>query len=195
MVTYSDLQSGLEELSLKLRKSVKLDHLFALTDHNALLQHAKFSVPFRREGYTVDDNARALVFAVKARALWPTKKLLQLQRKLLAFLLLMQAEDGRFHNSMDFSQMAKVMILPTVVLIQRLYYKTKFSTHTIASLAITLSGVLMSSISFGNLRPTKIGLIYATLSIVFGSLYQIVHLFYYSLYIIIDFMICAHTSG
>ena len=83
---------------------MKLDHLFALTDHNALLQHAKFSVPFRREGYTVDDNARALVFAVKARALWPTKKLLQLQRKLLAFLLLMQAEDGRFHNSMDFSQ-------------------------------------------------------------------------------------------
>lgn len=91
---------------------MKLDHLFALTDYNALLQHAKFSVPVRREGYTVDDNARALVFAAKARALWPTSKLLQLQRKLMTFLLLMQAEDGRFHNSMDFSQ--RIIDNPTV---------------------------------------------------------------------------------
>lgn len=51
---------------MKLRRSVKLDHLLAITDHIALLQHARFSVPARREGYTVDDNARALVFAVKA---------------------------------------------------------------------------------------------------------------------------------
>lgn len=89
---------------MKLRQSVKLDHLFALTDHNAVLQHAKFSVPARREGYTVDDNARALVFAVKAQAFWPTQALSELQRKLISFLLLMQAEDGKFHNLMDFSQ-------------------------------------------------------------------------------------------
>jgi len=83
---------------------VKLNHLFALTDGNALLQHATFSVPARKEGYTVDDNARALVFAVKAHALWPSKRLSELQHKLISFLLLMQAEDGRFHNFMDFSQ-------------------------------------------------------------------------------------------
>jgi hypothetical protein len=83
---------------------VKLDHLFALTDHNAVLQHAKFSVPARREGYTVDDNARALVFAARAQSLWPSRRLLGMQRKLIAFLLLMQSQDGRFHNLMDFSQ-------------------------------------------------------------------------------------------
>lgn len=83
---------------------MKLDHLFALTDHNAVLQHAKFSVPARREGYTVDDNARALVLAVKAQTYWPTQALSDLQRKLTSFLLLMQDEDGRFHNLMDFSQ-------------------------------------------------------------------------------------------
>ena len=97
---------------MKLRQSVKLDHLFALTDHNAVLQHAKFSVPARREGYTVDDNARALVFAVKARAVWPTHGLSELQRKLISFLLLMQAEDGKFHNLMDFSQ--RLVGSPTV---------------------------------------------------------------------------------
>lgn len=89
---------------MKLRRSVKLDHLFALTDDNAVLQHAKFSVPFKREGYTVDDNARALVFAVKAARLMPDERLLELQQKLTSFLLLMQSEDGRFHNFMDFSR-------------------------------------------------------------------------------------------
>lgn len=83
---------------------MKLEHLFSLTDDNALLQHATFSVPARKEGYTVDDNARALVLAVKAETLSADRKLLDLQRKLVSFLLLMQAEDGRFHNLMDFSK-------------------------------------------------------------------------------------------
>jgi hypothetical protein len=91
---------------------VKLDHLFALTDHNALLQHAKFSVPARREGYAVDDNARALVFAAKAQALWPSDRLSEFQRIVIAFLLLMQSHDGRFHNLMDFSQ--RIIDEPTV---------------------------------------------------------------------------------
>jgi len=82
---------------------VKLDHLFALTDDTAVLQHAKFAVPAKKEGYTVDDNARALVFAAKASDLWPSEELKELQRKLVSFLLFMQAEDGRFHNLMDFS--------------------------------------------------------------------------------------------
>ena len=104
MVTSSNLQCSLEELCTKLRQSVKLDHLLSLTDHIALLQHAKFSVAARKEGYAVDDNARALVFASKAVKLWPDQRLPKLQRKLLSFLLLMQEEDGKFHNFMDFSQ-------------------------------------------------------------------------------------------
>ena len=104
MVTSSDLQSPLKELSLKLRESLRFDHLLALTDHNAVLQHAKFSVPARKEGYAVDDNARALVLVQKARPLWPDEKFSELLNKLISFLLVMQAEDGRFHNFMDFSQ-------------------------------------------------------------------------------------------
>jgi hypothetical protein len=99
-----NLQYSLEELRAKLRQSVKLDHLLSLTDHIALLQHAKFSIAARKEGYTVDDNARALVFASKAVKLWPDQRLPKFQRKLLSFLLLMQEEDGKFHNFMDFSQ-------------------------------------------------------------------------------------------
>jgi hypothetical protein len=103
MVTSTDLQLDLQELSVKLQRSVKLDHLFSLTDNVAFLQHAEFSVPAKKKGYTVDDNARALVFAVKGRRYWPSKKLSEFQRKMISFLLLMQADDGRFYNLMDFS--------------------------------------------------------------------------------------------
>jgi hypothetical protein len=44
------------------------------------------------------------VLTQKARALWPNEKLSELQNRLISFLLVMQAEDGRFHNLMDFSQ-------------------------------------------------------------------------------------------
>ena len=98
------MQGTLPELSKKLVLLVKLDHLFALTDQNAVVQHARFAVPYKREGYAVDDSARALVFAVKAPRYWPDERLPELQRKLLTFLLTMQEEDGKFHNLMDFSQ-------------------------------------------------------------------------------------------
>ena len=32
-----------------------------MTDDTGMLQHAIFSVPNTREGYTTDDNARALI--------------------------------------------------------------------------------------------------------------------------------------
>ena len=39
-------------------------HLKRLTDDTGLLQHAIFTMPNRGEGYTTDDNARALIFEV-----------------------------------------------------------------------------------------------------------------------------------
>jgi len=112
MVTSSDLNGSLEELCRKLQASLKIDHLLTLTDHIALLQHAKFSVPARKEGYAVDDTARALVFAARAGRLWPDQRLPKLTRKLLSFILLMQEEDGKLHNLMDSSQ--RIIDEPTV---------------------------------------------------------------------------------
>src|SRR5580700_3080665 len=45
--------------------TLKLDHFNALTDDTGMLQHAIFTIPNRAEGYTTDDNARALIFAVQ----------------------------------------------------------------------------------------------------------------------------------
>src|SRR5581483_3360601 len=42
----------------------RLDHLRAMTDDTGLLQHATYTIPNYTEGYTTDDNARALALAV-----------------------------------------------------------------------------------------------------------------------------------
>ena len=43
---------------------VRLDHLYRLTDDTGILEHAQFSVPQYDQGYTADDNARALILVV-----------------------------------------------------------------------------------------------------------------------------------
>jgi hypothetical protein len=50
--------------SLDQLPELKLDHLNRLTDDTGMLQHSIFTTPNRREGYTTDDNARALILAV-----------------------------------------------------------------------------------------------------------------------------------
>ena len=52
------------EKSLNQLPELKLDHVNALTDDIGMLQHAIFTIPNRAEGYTTDDNARALIFTV-----------------------------------------------------------------------------------------------------------------------------------
>src|ERR1700683_2098354 len=50
--------------SLNRLPELNLNHLHRLTDDTGMLQHSIFSVPNRKEGYTTDDNARALVFTI-----------------------------------------------------------------------------------------------------------------------------------
>jgi glycosyltransferase involved in cell wall biosynthesis len=50
--------------SLDQLPELKLNHLNRMTDDTGMLQHAIFTVPNRREGYTTDDNARALRLSV-----------------------------------------------------------------------------------------------------------------------------------
>jgi glycosyltransferase involved in cell wall biosynthesis len=49
--------------------NLKLNHVNTLTDDTGMLQHAIFTIPNRAEGYTTDDNARALIFTVLLKQL------------------------------------------------------------------------------------------------------------------------------
>src|SRR3984893_4792623 len=49
------------EKTLDRLPAIKLDHLFRMTDQTGMVEHAVFVVPNYPEGYTTDDNARALI--------------------------------------------------------------------------------------------------------------------------------------
>src|SRR6202049_1244938 len=56
--------SRIAQKSLNQLPELKLTHVTTLTDDVGMLQHAIFPIPNRAEGYTTDDNARALIFTV-----------------------------------------------------------------------------------------------------------------------------------
>jgi glycosyltransferase involved in cell wall biosynthesis len=86
---------------------LKLDHLKHMTDDTGILQHAIFSVPNYGEGYTTDDNARALILAVlleQAEASDPSKTKV-LACRYLAFLEHgFNPNAGRFKNFLNYDR-------------------------------------------------------------------------------------------
>lgn len=79
-----------------------LDHVAALTDGTGLLQHAIVAVPNSFEGYTTDDNARALQLAALAGEV---PHAAALSRRTLAFLnYALEPGTRRFHNFMSYDR-------------------------------------------------------------------------------------------
>lgn len=84
-------------------------HLERMTDDTGLLEHALGAVPRRKEGYTTDDNARALwACSVIHRLGFGGEKndgtWLRLADIYLEFLLWAQKDDGTFHNNIAYDR-------------------------------------------------------------------------------------------
>src|SRR5664280_1797624 len=83
-------------------------HMLRMTDDTGMLQHAIFSVPNTREGYTTDDNARALVVSMRLDedAAYDSKTVHpNLSRRYLAFLwLAFNSDNGRFRNFLGYDR-------------------------------------------------------------------------------------------
>lgn len=81
---------------------LKLDHLRHMTDHTGILQHAGFTVPNYREGYCIDDNARALIVATLLEES-SSAQISELATRYLAFIWYgFNTANGRFRNFMDY---------------------------------------------------------------------------------------------
>ena len=76
-----------------------LAHLAAMTDARGIFEHAKLDVPRREHGYCLDDNARALIVAVREDAVSDIAA--RLAEIYLGFVDDAVGEDGRAHNRMD----------------------------------------------------------------------------------------------
>jgi glycosyltransferase involved in cell wall biosynthesis len=83
-------------------------HLLTMTDGTGMLQHAIFTVPNTREGYTTDDNARALIVSTlldESAGFERREDHLNLSRRYLAFLwLAFNSDIGRFRNFLDYDR-------------------------------------------------------------------------------------------
>jgi len=98
-----------ETLELRFNKlpPLRLDHLCRLTDDTGLIQHATFAIPNYSEGYTTDDNARALVLTVLLEQLGQTEppKLNDLSSRYVAFLgFALNPANGRFRNFLSYAR-------------------------------------------------------------------------------------------
>lgn len=83
---------------------LKLDHLHRLTDDVGIIQHAIYTVPDRHHGYSLDDNARALIVALKHHRLSGEVESLDLAYKYLSFIRYAQTPDGQFHNFLTYDR-------------------------------------------------------------------------------------------
>lgn len=83
---------------------VNLEHLRRLTDDVGILQHAVYTVPDRRFGYTTDDNARALIATVLHWDLFGDGEILDLMHIYFSFLHHAQREDGWFRNLLTYER-------------------------------------------------------------------------------------------
>ena len=83
---------------------LKLDHLRHMADETGMLQHAIFTVPNYHEGYSTDDNARALMVSTLLEELG-NDEALEFASRYLAFVwYAFNAETGRFRNFMDYQR-------------------------------------------------------------------------------------------
>jgi glycosyltransferase involved in cell wall biosynthesis len=81
-----------------------LAHMRRLTDDTGILQHAEFIIPDRKNGYTTDDNARAVIAMTKYYAQYPEPQALELFDIYLSFIMHSQDSDGTVKNFMNFDR-------------------------------------------------------------------------------------------
>jgi glycosyltransferase involved in cell wall biosynthesis len=83
---------------------IKLDHLERMTDQTGLLQHATYHIPNFKDGYCVDDNARALMLTIFLKDFVKNQKQLEHFADIyLAFLsYAFDFETCRFRNFMNY---------------------------------------------------------------------------------------------
>ena len=83
---------------------IKLDFVRALTDDLGMLQHSKYATPNKKEGYTTDDNARALIACTNYLMLFNDTSVKRLIDTYLSLLLYMQRSDGKMHNYLGYDR-------------------------------------------------------------------------------------------
>ncbi|MBK5244941.1 MAG: glycosyltransferase family 4 protein [Eubacteriaceae bacterium] len=92
------------EIDPEIFPPLTLTHIKRLTDNTGIIQHAKFGIPDFKEGYCLDDNARALLMACMYYNHAKDPQALELMTVYLSYIHYMQNGDGSFHNFLSFNR-------------------------------------------------------------------------------------------
>ena len=95
------------EKALDRLPTIKLDHLYRMTDSTGIVEHAVFVVPNYPEGYSTDDNARALIVTILMEELGVAVPAgsADLASRYLAFLwLAFEPATKRFRNCLSYER-------------------------------------------------------------------------------------------
>ena len=81
-----------------------LEHIRRMTDPTGIIQHAKYGIPNLKEGYCLDDNARALLMVSMAYRQKKDPLALEMLPIYLSYIHYMQNKDGTFRNFLSFKR-------------------------------------------------------------------------------------------
>ncbi len=95
--TYTNIKYG----EIDTQPTINTSHLIKLTDNFGVIQFAVQSTPDIDSGYTLDDNARAILVCVKHYEKFREFKQLNLIRTYLDYIKYVQKEDGKLYNFVD----------------------------------------------------------------------------------------------
>lgn len=83
---------------------LRLDHLERLTDSTGIMQHALFAVPDPTHGYSIDDQARALIVVIAHARLTGQQRAPRAAYTYLSYLRYAANPDGTFRNFLSYSR-------------------------------------------------------------------------------------------
>ncbi len=85
-------------------KQPPLRHLKRLTTARGIIQHADHDVPDPSFGYSIDDNARALIACLWHYRLFDNAAVLQLAEIYFRYIERVEKDGGSFHNFLNFAE-------------------------------------------------------------------------------------------
>lgn len=100
---FAELNNKAERLIFEL-PPVNLTHVREMTTDFGILQFSQFCQPDPNSGYTLDDNARALIASVMHYDLYKEELVLKQMQIYLDFIGFVQLDNGSFKNYVDFDR-------------------------------------------------------------------------------------------
>jgi hypothetical protein len=95
---------GDEAIDITVIPTLKLDHVIRLTDNTGIVRKARFGIPQLKGGYSINDNARALLMAVMYYNQRKDETLLDYIPRYLSYIEYMQNRDGTFRNHLSYNR-------------------------------------------------------------------------------------------